>query len=96
MSIVSCGLIRHLEKDLSTFSGSDDVHKDRSSIPLKIKSLKMYKGSPFQFNLGRFHTTVQCPGQISHGILCAFMFIHVQMGSHGEKGRTECDSFLYD
>lgn len=80
MSTLSCGLLRHLEKDLSTFFSLDDVHKDRSNIPLKIKSLKMFKGSNFQFNLGRFLATVRCPGQISHGILCTFMFVHVQMG----------------
>lgn len=55
-------IIRNLGKDLTAFSGSDGVCKDQSSVALKIKSLKMHKGSNFQVNLGRFHTTVQCPG----------------------------------
>lgn len=52
---------------------------------LKVKSQKMYKGSNFQFNLERFHATVQRPGYLSSGTLHKFMVINVQVGSCGEK-----------
>lgn len=62
MSAISYGVRMNGGKDLTALSGSDDFCKDQSSAALKITSLKIYKGSDFQLNLGRFHATVQCPG----------------------------------